>query len=133
MSGLITAIRLRRRELDRLALALATEQANDHALGEQADRLGERRVSERHLTAIALLSCDAWFAASARELTALAEARAKSRQVLKMLRNEAVQVRARLQLLEDAAAEQAKAKRRRSDAKADAALDDRIAATWHRR
>lgn len=133
MSGLATAIRLRRRELDRIALKLATEQARGHSLADRADRLVEQRQGERHLTAAAPLSCDAWFAASARELTALAHARAASEQALAVLRNDAVQVRARLQLLEDAAAEKTKARRRRLDAKADAALDDRIAASWARR
>lgn len=132
MSGLITAIRLRRRELDRLALALANEQAKGYSLA-GADRLVEQRQGERHLKAAAPFSCDAWFAASALELTALAHARAASEQALAVLRNDAVQVRARLQLLEDAAAEKTKARRRRLDAKADAALDDRIAASWGRR
>ena len=93
----------------------------------------QQRQGERHLTAAAPLSCDAWFATSARELAALAEARSASEQALAVLRNDAVQVRARLQLLEDAAAERTRASRRRVDAKADAALDDRIAAAWGRR
>lgn len=133
MSGLATAIRLRRRELDRIALELATEQARGQSFADRAEGLAQQRQCERHLTAAAPLSCDAWFATSARELAALAEARSASEQALAVLRNDAVQVRARLQLLEDAAAEKSRASRRRVYARADAALDDRIAAAWGRR
>lgn len=130
MTGLAAAIRLRRRQLDALAMALSTEQAAAHDLAVQAQELSRQRTAERHLAAAAVLSCDAWFSDGARRLSALARARGEAEQKLADLRSQAVQARARLQLLEDAAAEAQRGVRRRREAKAGAALDDRIAAAW---
>lgn len=132
MSSLAPAIRLRRRQLDALALTLAAEQARLVELAGETETLGQRRSAERHLVAVAPVSCDPWFAEDARRLHALGQARAASERRLADLRQETVQARARLQLLEDAAVEAERADRRRQLAKADAALDDRIASAWAR-
>jgi hypothetical protein len=133
VTGLATAIRLRRRELDALALTLAAEQAAADALSARAGDLARKRTAERFLSAAAPFPCDAWFAEGTRQLSALARARTAADRSLADLRAQAVQARARLQLLEDAAAEKLRAERRRRNAKAEAALDDRIAAAWARR
>jgi hypothetical protein len=133
MSRLAPAIRLRRRALDAIALRLAARQAEVHALAGEASTLAQRRTAERHFAAAAPLACDAWFAEGARRLVALHDARGEAERGLAALRQETVQARARLQLLEDAAAEALRAENRRRLAKADAALDDRIAAGWSRR
>ncbi|UUR06897.1 hypothetical protein [Sphingomonas glaciei] len=132
MTGLAAAIRLRRRQLDVLAMTLAAEQATLHALANDAQRLERQSVAERHLASVAPLASDAWFTHGARRLTALADARTRSERTLADLREQVVQVRARLQLLDDAAAEARRAADRRREAKAAAALDDRIAAGWSR-
>jgi hypothetical protein len=133
MSRLAPAIRLRRRQLDALATKLAGQQAAAHALAAEADELERRRSAERHLTAAAPIACDAWFAHGARRLVALGKVRSTAEQKLADLRRATVEARARLQLLEDAAAEARRAEERRRHAKADAALDDRIASTWGQR
>lgn len=133
MTGLAAAIRLRKRQLDALAMRLAGEQAVVNALLQQRDDLTRARAAERRLAAAVPLPCDPWFANGARRLTALGKGQAAAEQQLDALRQEAVQARARLQLLEDAAAEAARAADRRREAKAAAALDDRIAAAWVRR
>lgn len=133
MSRLAPAIRLRRRQLDSVALALAAKQAAAFALADEAASLEGQRAAERHLASAAPLSCDAWFARGAARLRALAEAKAVAELKLADLRADVVRARARLQLLEDAAAEAARAERRKRLARADAALDDRIAAGWSRR
>lgn len=132
MSRLAPAIRLLRRQLDALALRLAAEQARLLELASAVDTLARRRTAERHFVATAPVPCDAWFAHGARRLDALAHARAATEEKLACLREEAVQARARLQLLEDAAAEAKRTERRRQLAKADAVLDDRIASAWRR-
>ncbi|NJC04441.1 hypothetical protein GGQ97_000234 [Sphingomonas kaistensis] len=133
MSGLAAAIRLRRRQLDALAMTLAAEQAAGQALARETRDLERHRAAERQLVSAAPFSCDPWFDHGARRLEAIADARARSDRALADLRDQAVQARARLQLLEDAADAAASALRRRRDAKAAAALDDRIAAGWSRR
>nr|WP_314445722.1 hypothetical protein [uncultured Sphingomonas sp.] len=133
MTGLASAIRLRRRQLDTLAATLAAEQAALHALAGQADQLVRQREAERQLAAIVAFPCDPWFAEGKRQLSSLDEAHAAGAARLAQLRAEAVQCQARLQLLEDAAAEAKRAKGRRQEARAAAALDERIAAVWCRR
>lgn len=133
MSRLAPAIRLRRRALDAIAFRLAAGQAEVQALAGEASELEQRRTAERHLSAVAPLACDAWFAQGARRLGALHDAHAEAQCGLADLREEAVQARARLRLLEDAAAEALRAENRRRLGKAEAALDDRIAAGWSRR
>jgi hypothetical protein len=133
MTGLAAAIRLRKRQLDALAMRLAAEQTTVQALRTRSEALTRQRTAERHLAAAAPLSCDPWFAEGARQHSRLAQARASAEHALAALRHEAVQARARLQLLEDAAADAARDADRRRDAKAEAALDDRIAAAWVRR
>jgi hypothetical protein len=133
MNRLAPAIRLRRRALDAIALRLAAGQAEVQALAGEASMLAQKRTVERHFAAGTPLSCDAWFAEGARRLGRLHEARAEAERGLAALREDAVQARARLQLLEEAAAEARRVENRRRLAKADAALDDRIAAGWKRR
>ncbi len=133
MTGLAAAIRLRKRQLDTLAMRLAAKQAAVNALASEREDLIRRRAAERHLAAAAPLPCDPWFTRGAHRLLALAAAEADAEQALSSLRQEAVQARARLQLLEDAAADASRAAERRREAKAEAALDDRIAAAWHPR
>ena len=133
MTGLAAAIRLRKRQLDALAMRLAGEQAAVNALMHQREDLTRARAAERHLAAAVPLPCDPWFMHGARRLIALGKAQAAAEQQLAALRQEAVQTRARLQLLEDAAADAARAADRRREVKAATALDDRIAAAWVRR
>ncbi|WP_338502737.1 hypothetical protein V6R86_05350 [Sphingomonas kaistensis] len=133
MTGFAAAIRLRKRQLDALAMRLAGEQAVVNAILHQRDDLTRARAAERHVAAAVPLPCDPWFKHGERRLTAIGKAQAAAEQRLDALRQEAVQARARLQLLEDAAANAARAADRRRDAKAAAALDDRIAAAWVRR
>ncbi|GAA4001002.1 hypothetical protein [Sphingomonas humi] len=132
MSRLAPALRLRRRQLDALAVKLAAEQAAIHALAEEAHGLSQRRTVERYFAAAAPAASDAWFSHSARRIAGLTQDRAAAELRLAELRHQAVQARARLQLLEDADLDARRAERSRRLARADAALDDRTAAAWPR-
>lgn len=133
MSGLGSAIRLRRRALDALALRLAGEQAAARLLEAEADELHQRRTAERLQNAAACpAAADAWFAQASHRLLGLADAKRAADHRLEALRHEAVQTRASLQLLEEAEAELRRADRCRRLAKAQAALDDRTASLWCR-
>ena len=133
MSRLAPAIRLRRRQLDTLALKLAAEQAAATGLGQERDRLAANRAAERHHAALLPLAADRWFAAAGSRLAALSAARAEAEARLQALRHDTVEARARLQLLEDAAMAADKADRRKALRRAEVALDDRTAAGWSRR
>lgn len=133
MKSLAPAIRHRRRQLDALAVKLAAEQAEAAALAEQRAGLLVARAAERQQVALVTLAADAWFDQAARRLQGLAAASTAADTRLAELRRETVEARARLQLLEDAASAAAQAARRKAEAKAAAALDDRIAAAWSRR
>lgn len=133
MKSLAPAIRLRRRQLDALALKLAAEQAEAVTIEQQRAALLVARAEERQQAALVPLAADAWFDNAARRLVNLAAAGSAANARLAALRRETVEARARLQLLEDAAASAALAARRKTEAKAAAALDDRIAASRTRR
>ena len=59
MTGLAAAIRLRKRQLDALAMRLAGEQAAANALLHQREDLSRARAAERHLAAAVPLP-DGW-------------------------------------------------------------------------
>lgn len=127
MSRLATVIRLRRRQLDALRLAIGSEQAEAQSIAAAASTLEDQRHSERLLGAEPGLSADAWFEAAARRLDDFAAAHVRSLERLGTLRSEAGRARARLSLLEEAETEQLAAERRAAEKKAQASLDDRSA------
>ncbi len=128
MSRLAPALRMRRRELDALALAIGAEQQRAALLAEAATTLAAQRSAERSLGGSAALSADAWFTAAARRLAELATEGSVSEQRLAALRSAAGDARARLSLLEDADAAAAAAHRRDADRKTQGQLDDSSAA-----
>ncbi|GAA4033914.1 hypothetical protein GCM10022281_12390 [Sphingomonas rosea] len=132
MSRLGPAIRHRKRMLDQVAMEIAAEQARDGALLTKGETLTARRACERLRAAVTPVPSDAWFENTRRRLGALAAARAESASRLAELRHVAVEQRARLRLLEDAAAAAHAADRRRRERTIAAQLDDRTASLWHR-
>lgn len=132
MSRLAPAIRLRRRELDALALSIAAEQQRLDALQRQSCDLADQRSSERLLAPATPCATDAWFGTTARQLQVLAGAQMQANERLAALRLDALHCRARLQLLEEAQASTRKAEARRARQRVQTALDDRTAALWGR-
>lgn len=130
MSRLGPALRVRRRELDRLALAIASERQRGAAAAELAQRLVAQREEERRCPVNPTWAADAWFAQSLQDLQTLRVAEAESERRLAGLRRSAAAARARLNLLEEAHEASRAAERRLRDKAAQAALDDRSAAGW---
>ena len=128
MSRLAPALRMRRRELDALALAIGAEQHRAALLAGAASALDAQRPAERAFTSSAPIAADAWFAAVASRLADLAVEGSASDRRLAALRTAAGDARARLSLLEEADAVAAAAVRRALDRKAQGQLDDCSAA-----
>jgi hypothetical protein len=126
-------LRIRRRQIDALRLAIGAEQDRASELAAEVARVRAARDAERRLAASGEVPADAWFAASSRHLRDLAGVRAQIEQRLVTLRQAAREASARLSLLEQADAAAQAVERRASDKAAQAALDDRTAASWSRR
>jgi hypothetical protein len=126
------ALRIRRRQLDSLRLAISAEQARAASITMESADLGASRTAERLRAANSEVPSDAWFVASAKRLADLGRLQTESEQRLAALRQSAAEARARLSLLEQADEAALAAKRRARDKAAQAALDDRTAAMWNR-
>ena len=133
MSRLGPALRVRRRQLDTIAQAIAAERTAGELLLAAARQLAGQRGAERRLAVGAPCSAEPWFAAARSRLYALHIDKARSDERLARLRASAIEARARLSLLEAANAAAREADRRTRDKAAQAALDDRTAARWSRR
>lgn len=132
MSRLAPALRIRRRQLDGLRLAIGAEQARAAMLATESTDLSARRTAERLRAASSEVPSDAWFLTSARRLADLGHLQAESERRLAALRQSATDARARLSLLEQADEAAQAAERRVRDKARQAALDDRTAAMWNR-
>lgn len=124
MSRLAPAIRIRRRALDRLRFAIGAELQQAVALGDAASGLASRRHSERIAALSATVPSDPWFAAAARRMAMLEQARIASAARLSTLRHEVGEAQGRLRLLEQAAENAAATERRKREKAAQARLDD---------
>ena len=133
MSGLASALRVRRRQLDGLARAIAAERRHSDQLAASSATLSDQRKAERLHASPDPRAADAWFAASSRSLAALSLAACDSEDRLFTLRQAASDARARLSLLEQAHEAALASARRLRDNRDQAALDDRSAAIWTRR
>lgn len=133
MKGLAAAIGIRRRQLDRLRLAIAGQQQLLAGLTAAAANLRQAREAERRTATLAAVSADAWFALASTRLAGLAGAAERTAADLDELCRTALDARARLTLLEDAEVNARAAERRRRERQVQAALDDRTACLWSRR
>lgn len=130
MSRLAPALRIRRRELDLLRLAIATEQRSLSDVNAAAAALAERQKDERRLATTLACSSDDWFAEASRRLHSLGEEGRASLQRLARLRAATVEAQARLSLLEEAERVARRVADRAREQKAQDRLDDRTAASW---
>ena len=133
MKGLVVAAGIRRRQLERLRLALAERQQQLSTLQTASADEHAARERERRLARHASLPADAWFEKSARQLAGLAEQSRAVEAELASLSGAALDARARLSLLEEAEAAARLAARRQRDRQLEAMLDDRTAALWSQR
>ncbi|GAA4010301.1 hypothetical protein GCM10022280_04380 [Sphingomonas swuensis] len=131
MSGrFVTALRIRRRALDQLALAIAGERRRSDQLAAAGEALRDCRMAERRLASSSPFDPDRWFAVTAARLDDLAAEKELSGERLAGLRAAAAEARARLSLLEDADHAARVAEQRRRDKAKQDALDDRTGASW---